>query len=75
MAISDLLNRRVRARPEEDEEIYSDEAPSEIGNKNEGSEASDSENGSEHGSNEADDLVWLLGFPRVQAHNELMILD
>ncbi|KAK1149890.1 rRNA biogenesis protein rrp36 [Aspergillus melleus] len=55
MPITDLLNRRVRARPEEDEEDYSDDAPSEVGVQNEDSQASDSENGSEDGSEGADD--------------------
>ncbi|KAI9036047.1 putative pre-rRNA processing protein [Aspergillus affinis] len=43
-------------RPEEDEDVYSDEAPSEVGAQNEGSQASDSEDGSEDGSEGADDL-------------------
>ena len=57
MPISDLLNRRVRARPEEDEEDYSDDAPSEVGVQNEDSQASDSEHGSGDGSEGAGDQV------------------
>lgn len=57
MAISDLLNRRVRARPDDEEEVSSDEAPSEAGVQNEGSEASGSENGSEDESDGAHDPV------------------
>ena len=49
MAISDLLNRRVRARPEDDEEgdVYSEESGS----------GSESEAGSNDGSGESDDEV------------------
>ncbi|GAB1197365.1 rRNA bioproteinsis protein rrp36 [Aspergillus pseudonomiae] len=51
MAISDLLNRRVRALPEEDEEIYSEESASEEGSGDGHSGESDS--GSDDLDNEA----------------------
>ncbi|RDW83925.1 putative pre-rRNA processing protein [Aspergillus mulundensis] len=43
MAISDLLNRRVRAAPDEDEDVSSDESGSEAPSDNEGSDESGSE--------------------------------
>ena len=44
MAISDLLNRRVRARPEEEgEDVYSEESGSEAGSNESGSGESDDE--------------------------------
>lgn len=48
MAISDLLNRRVRALPEEDEEIYSEESAFE--------EKSDDGRSDESVSSDSDDL-------------------
>ncbi|KAL4818244.1 rRNA biogenesis protein rrp36 [Aspergillus spinulosporus] len=71
MAISDLLNRRVRAAPDEDEDVYSDEsasgseAPSDEGSSDEsGSESgddsldgSDNDSDSEPQDSEASDLV------------------
>ncbi|OGM50286.1 rRNA biogenesis protein rrp36 [Aspergillus bombycis] len=51
MAISDLLNRRVRALPEDDEEIYSEESASEEGSDDGRSGESDS--GSDDLDNEA----------------------
>lgn len=47
MAISDLLNRRVRAAPDEDEEVYSDESAS--GSEPPSDEGSSDESGSESG--------------------------
>ncbi|KAL6231547.1 rRNA biogenesis protein rrp36 [Aspergillus navahoensis] len=50
MAISDLLNRRVRAAPDEDEDVYSHESGS-------GSEAHDEERSNEVGSESAGDSL------------------
>lgn len=44
MAISDLLNRRVRARADDDEEFYSDGSESEVYSDAEGSDESGSGN-------------------------------
>ncbi|KAA8643244.1 hypothetical protein EYZ11_008498 [Aspergillus tanneri] len=56
MAISDLLNRRVRALPEEDEEIYSNESGSETGDQSGGSRDSGSDDENEIASEEFDDM-------------------
>ncbi|KAL4801372.1 hypothetical protein BDV18DRAFT_149474 [Aspergillus unguis] len=54
MAISDLLNRRVRAAPDEEEEDYSDASGSEIPSEVEGSGfGSDSDNEGSDGSDDA----------------------
>ncbi|CEL01644.1 hypothetical protein ASPCAL01224 [Aspergillus calidoustus] len=57
MAISDLLNRRVRARPDEEEEVYSDSSvsASEAQSDEEQSDESGSEDASEGSVDESDD--------------------
>ncbi|KAL2855476.1 hypothetical protein BJY01DRAFT_204208 [Aspergillus pseudoustus] len=57
MAISDLLNRRVRARPDEEEELYSDASvsASEDESDEEKSDESGSDNASEGSVEESDD--------------------
>lgn len=57
MAISDLLNRRVRARADDDEEVYSD--GSEVHSDAEGSDESGSDNASDI-SEGSDDEVRTL---------------
>lgn len=59
MAISDLLNRRVRARADDDEEVYSDGSESEVRSDAEGSDESGSDNASEI-SEGSDDEVRTL---------------
>jgi ribosomal RNA-processing protein 36 len=55
MAVSDLLNRRVRALPDEDEEVYSEASASEPESNDEeieesGSDISDDSSEGEYGS-------------------------
>lgn len=59
MAISDLLNRRVRARADDDEGVYSDGSESEVHSDAEGSDESGSDNSSEI-SEGGDDEVWTF---------------
>ncbi|KAL4898537.1 rRNA biogenesis protein rrp36 [Aspergillus ambiguus] len=54
MAISDLLNRRVRALPDEDEEVYSDTSASE-GRSDDGQSDSDGSHGSLPDTDESQD--------------------
>ncbi|KAL4780547.1 hypothetical protein BJX76DRAFT_42601 [Aspergillus varians] len=54
MAISDLLSRRVRARPDEEEDVYSDESGSAVQSDEEGSDLSGTENASENASDGSD---------------------
>jgi hypothetical protein len=59
MAISDLLKRRVRARPDEEEEVYSDASvsASKVQSDEEQLDESDSEDASEGSVDENDDEV------------------
>lgn len=59
MAISDLLNRRVRALPEEDEEIYSEESAFEekSDDRRSGESDSDSDDLDDEALEETDDNV------------------
>ncbi|KAL4918031.1 pre-rRNA processing protein [Aspergillus aurantiobrunneus] len=57
MAISDLLNRRVRARPDAEDDVYSDGSESEAQSDDEGlTEESGSESAGGHSLNESNDL-------------------
>lgn len=64
MAISDLLNRRVRAVAQDDEELYSDQSGSEQASDDLRSDESGSESGSDGSLDEddEDDMVGSLFF-------------
>lgn len=62
MAISDLLNRRVRAVAQDDEEVYSDQSGSEQASDDLRSDKSGSESGSD-GSLDGEDDDDVVSFP------------
>ena len=68
MAISDLLNRRVRAQPDDDDDAYSEQSGSDEVSGNGGSikDNSDASDASENSLDESDDAVCSSSFKILQ---------